>query len=337
MPPLPEGRAVRSVVPPDAEPDVRGPDRGALERARERLRDVAYATPLEPTPWLTDVAGVPVHLKLECWQRTRSFKFRGAYNAIAALDPATRSGGLVTASAGNHGLAVATAAELLDADATVFVPEGAPATKKARIRRAGGRLREVPGTYDAAAAAARAFAEETGAHFLSAFADPAVVAGQGTVGLEILEQLPDAAGVLVPVGGGGLAAGVGIALGGRAEVLGVQSTATTAMHAAFAAGRVVPVDDPATTLCDGLAGETEPVAYRRARAVMASIGLVEEASVASAIRGLYRNEGVVAEGSGAVGVAAVLAGDLHLTGPTVVVISGGNIDAAVLAEILSED
>ena len=329
------------MIAPDLEPgfesDVDGPDRDAVERARERLRHVAYGTPLEPTPWLSDLAGVPVHLKLECWQRTRSFKFRGAYNAIAALDPATRGRGLVTASAGNHGLAMATAAALLDAEATIFVPEGAPATKKARIRRAGGRLREVPGIYDDAAVAARAFAEETGAYFLSAFADPAVVAGQGTVGLETLEQLPEVAEVLVPVGGGGLAAGVGIALGGRAEVLGVQSTATTAMHAAFAAGRVVPVDDPATTLCDGLAGETEPVAYRRARAVMASVRLVEEASVARAIRGLYRHEGVVAEGSGAVGVAAILAGNLHLTGPTAVVITGGNIDATVLAEILTED
>ena len=318
---------------------IPGPAIDALELARERLRGVAYRTPLERSDWLSDVAGVPVHLKLECWQRTRSFKLRGAYNAMAALPEPVRSRSVVTASAGNHGLAVATAARLLGVEAVVYVPEGAPATKKSRIRRAGATLREVGGIYDDAAAAARAFSAEAGAYYLDAFTDPDVVAGQGTVGLEILEQLPEAASVLVPVGGGGLVAGVGIAVRGSpqpARVIGVQSTATTAMHAAFAAGRVVPVDDPVETLCDGLAGETEPEAFRRVRAVTETIRLVDEGSVAPAIRSLYRREGVVAEGSGAVGVAAVLAGDLHLDGPAVVVISGGNIDAAVLARILED-
>ena len=347
--PVPEAHG--TVVQPDAAPDAgpgtdtpphAGPDRADVERARDRLRGVAYRTPLERSAWLSDAAGVPVHLKLECWQRTRSFKLRGAYNAMAALPEAIRSRGVVTASAGNHGLAVATAAQLLDAGATVYVPEMAPATKKGRIREAGATLREVPGIYDDAAAAARAFADETGAYFLNAFADADVVAGQGTVGLEILDQLPDVATVLVPVGGGGLAAGVGIAVAVRSgaapgvRVVGVQSTATTAMHAAFAAGRVVPVDDPVATLCDGLAGETEPAAYRRARAVTESIHLVDEGAVAPAIRSLYRREGVITEGSGAVGVAAILAGDVHLEGPVAVVISGGNIDAAVLARILED-
>ncbi|MDX1675608.1 MAG: threonine/serine dehydratase, partial [Longimicrobiales bacterium] len=337
------------MVQPDAAPDAGpgtdtpqapDPDLAELQRARERLRGIAYRTPLERSTWLSEAAGVPVYLKLECWQRTRSFKLRGAYNAMAALPEPIRSRGVVTASAGNHGLAVATAARLLDTSATVYVPEGAPATKKRRIREAGGTLREVPGIYDDAAAAARAVADETGAYFLNAFADTDVVAGQGTVGLEILDQLPAVETVLIPVGGGGLAAGVGIAIRSGpapgARVLGVQSTATTAMHAAFAAGRVVPVDDPVTTLCDGLAGETEPAAYRRARAVMESIHLVDDGAVAPAIRSLFRREGVVAEGSGAVGVAAILAGDVHPKGPTAVVVSGGNIDAAVLARILED-
>ena len=319
------------------DPAPPGPRRADLDAARRRIRGAARHTPLEHSSWLSEHAGVPVHLKLECWQRTRSFKLRGAYNAVAALDPETRARGLVTASAGNHGLALAEAGRLLGAPATIFVPESAPATKKDRIRRAGGELREVAGIYDDAAAAARAFAEASGVRFLNAFADTDVVAGQGTVGLEILEDLPDVREVLVPVGGGGLAAGVGIAVAARARVTGVQSTATTAMHAAFEAGRVVGVDDPPETLCDGLAGETETEAYERARGVVDSIRLVDEAAVAPAIRELYRVEGVVAEGSGAVGVAAILAGDLHLEGSAVVVISGGNIDRHVLARILGGD
>ena len=312
-------------------------ERSDLEAARRRLRNAAHHTPLERSAWLTDRAGVPVYLKLECWQRTRSFKLRGAYNAVAALDADTRARGLVTASAGNHGLALAEAGRLLETRTTVFVPESAPATKKERIRQAGGELRQVAGIYDDAAAAARAFAGASGGHFLSAFTDPDVVAGQGTVGLEILDDLPDVREILVPVGGGGLAAGVGIAVAGTARVVGVQSTATTAMHAAFSAGRVVAVDDPPETLCDGLAGETEPVAYARACPVVERIDLVDEAVIGPAIRALYRNEAVVAEGSGVVGVAAILAGDLHIEGPAVVVISGGNIDAHVLARILDGD
>lgn len=315
-------------------PDV---ERAALEAARERIRGAARHTPLQYSHWLSAAAGVPVYLKLECWQRTRSFKFRGAYNAVAGLTAAAREQGLVTASAGNHGLALALAASLHETTATVFVPESAPVTKKDRIRRMGGELREVPGIYDDAAAIARDFADETGAYLLSAFADPDVVAGQGTVGLEILDDLPEVREVIVPVGGGGLAAGVGIAVrDAGARVLGVQSSATTAMHAAFEAGEVVPVDDPDATLCDGLAGETEAVAYERARAVMQSIELVDEARIAPAIRALYHNEAVVAEGSGAVGVAAVLAGELTLEGPAVVVISGGNIDMATLGQIFSQ-
>ncbi|MFW5952449.1 MAG: threonine ammonia-lyase, partial [Gemmatimonadota bacterium] len=214
------------------------PDGFAIAAARERLAGVARPTPLARSPWLSERVGVAVHLKLECWQRTHSFKLRGAYNAVAALDPATRRRGLVTASAGNHGLAVAHAARLHGAPATVIVPRGAPATKKARIRREGAELREVEGTYDDAAAAARALADERDAHLLHAFADPEVVAGQATVGLEIVESLPDVREVVVPVGGGGLAAGVGAALRDRApaaRVLGVQSTATRAMRDAFEA------------------------------------------------------------------------------------------------------
>lgn len=315
------------------------PDSAALERARARLQGVSRHTPLQLSPWLSSRVGAPVHLKLECWQVTHSFKLRGAFNAIAALEPSVRSRGLVTASAGNHGLAVAHAARLHDTAATIFVPARAPETKKARIRRLGAELREVADSYDDAAAAARAFSSETGARLVHAFNDPDVVAGQGTVGLEVLEDLPAVREVVVPVGGGGLAAGVGAAFrahGGAARVLGVQSTSTRAMHAAFEAGGVVASTD-AATLCDGLAGETEAAAYGRARMALDDLRLVNEDRVAPAIRGLFEHEGIVAEGAGVVGVAALLESVFPVKGPVAVVVSGGNIDSGRLARILMED
>jgi threonine dehydratase len=322
------------------------PAAAELDRARRRIAGVARRTPLHRSPWLSELTDSDVYLKLECWQATHSFKLRGAANAVAALPPDVAGRGVVTASAGNHGLAVAHAAGLRGVKATVFVPRRAPETKKRRIRRSGAELREVDGGYDDAAAAARAFADRTGAHLLHAFVDPHVVAGQGTVGLEILETLPDVRQIVVPVGGGGLLAGIGGAVaagpaaGGSGQppvgVVGVQSSATRAMHAAFEAGAVVPVpDDP--TLCDGLAGETEAPAYERARRVTDRIVLVDEAAIAPAIRSLFREEGIVSEGSGVVGVAALLEGALDAAGPTAVVITGGNIDAPTLARILDDD
>lgn len=315
------------------------PDAGTLGEARARLRGVVRHTPLEPSAWLSERAGAAVHLKLESWQVTHSFKLRGAFNAIASLDAGTRARGLVTASAGNHGLAVAHAARLHDVRATIFVPADAPGTKKARIRRLGADLREVAGGYDAAAEAARDLAAETGVYLVHAFDDPAVVAGQATVALEILDDLPGVREIVVPVGGGGLAAGTGAAVRAHASgvrVLGVQSAATRAMYDAFRAGGVVASVD-APTLCDGLAGETEACAYERARAALDDLRLVEEAAVGPAIRALYEREGLVAEGAGAVGVAAVLGGVLKLHGPTAVVVSGGNIDGHRLARILAEE
>jgi threonine dehydratase len=316
-----------------------GPDLPAVMRAWSRIRRDVRRTPLLHSPWLSGHAGVPTYLKLECWQVTHSFKFRGALNAVMTLGRSAGARGLVTASAGNHGQALALAAARFGASATVFAPAATPGGKQARIRDHGARLVLVPGTYDDAAAAARQFAAERGASFVHAFDDPEVVAGQGTVGLEVVEELPTVRTVVVPVGGGGLAAGVGLAVKGlagpTARIVGVQSTETPAMHAAFTAGSVVPVR-VRPTLCDGLAGETEPASFERVRRVMDAPHLVPEAAVADAIRALHGREGLVAEGSGAVGVAAVLGG-LRLEGPAVIVVSGGNIDSATLARVLAGD
>ncbi|HUE77073.1 MAG TPA: threonine/serine dehydratase [Longimicrobiales bacterium] len=324
----------RRVSRTELRPNVR-----ELYEARERVRRVARHTPLQHSQWLSDHVGGEVWLKLECWQRTNSFKVRGAYNAIASLDEATRDKGLVTASAGNHGQAVALAARLFEARATIYVPTNAPETKKARIRGFGAELREIDGIYDDAAAAARQHVDDTGAYYVHPFSDPAVVAGQGTVGLEIIEDLPSVKTVVVPVGGGGLVAGIGIALksitGDSTRILGVQSTMTSSMFRAFEAGHVVETEI-GKTLCDGLAGEVEEASFERARPVVDHMALVDEDDVAPAIRALYHRDGVVAEGAGAVGVAALLSGAIEPDGPTAVVISGGNIDVENLARIFSK-
>src|SRR5688572_81918 len=297
--------------------------------ARKRIATIERRTPLDRSLWLTELTGHDVYLKLECWQRTRSFKMRGAYNAISSLDSAARASGLVTASAGNHGQAVALAAREVGARATIFVPSTAPETKKNRIRSFGAQLRDQEPTYDEAQVAAQRFAEETGAHFVHAFSDHAVVAGQGTVGLEILEDLPRVHDVLVPVGGGGLIAGIGVAIksaGGEVGVLGVQSTETTAMYDSFRAGHAVDCSI-GPTLADGLAGCTDQLSYERAREVVDEMYLVDESALPAAIRALYRHDGIIAEGGAAVVVAAVVEGVLKVSGPTVLVITGGNIDA----------
>lgn len=305
--------------------------------ARARLTGITRETPLEPSPWLSEVTGAPVHLKLECWQRTNSFKLRGAYNAVASLGPLAAARGIVAASAGNHGQGVALAATELGAASTVFVPTTAPETKKQRIRRYGATLREAEGGYDGAEGAARAFAEETGACFVHPYLDPTVVAGQGTIGLEVLERQPALTDILVPIGGGGLIAGIGLVVkqltDGCARVHGVQSEHTNAMRAALETGRLDP--PPARpTLADGLAGGVDAEAVERVRIVADGVVVVPELGVGDAIAQLFRHHGIVVEGSAAVGIAALLHGLVRPTGPTVVVLTGANIDAARLAPLL---
>jgi threonine dehydratase len=310
-----------------------------VRAAAWRLDGVARRTPLERSDALSEISGADVRLKLEGMQRTGSFKLRGAYNFIAGLAAEDRARGLVTASAGNHGQGVALAARLLGARAVVYVPASAPDNKQRRIARHGAELRRVDGGYDDAHAEAQAFAARTGACFVHAFSDPAVVAGQGTVGLEIFEELPGVRTLVVPVGGGGLAGGIGIvarALGDGVRLVGVQTHETAAVHASLAAGRLVsPPYGP--TLCEGLSGDTDEAALELARRVVDEVVLVPEDAVRRAIRWLYVEEGVVAEGSAAVAAAALLEGAVsHVAGPVAAVLTGSNLDASRLAQILTE-
>jgi threonine dehydratase len=306
--------------------------------AAARIGPHVHRTPLERSAWLSDAAGVDILLKLESCQRTRSFKVRGAFNAILSLAADGVHGGLVTASAGNHGQAVALAGHTAGLDATVFVPADAPETKKQRILAFGARLNDSAADYDAAERLARAHAESTGARFIHAYSDRDVVAGQGTVGLELLEQFDGLTEVIVPVGGGGLIAGVGAVVRGadpRMRVVGVQSSETRGMYDAFAAGGPTAVT-VTPTLADGLAGGVDAASYERARAVVNDLVLVDEALLAPAIRQLYERDGVVAEGAAATGVAAIATGLVRPRGPTALVITGGNIDARRLACVLTE-
>lgn len=311
---------------------------GDVLRAARRLEGRVRRTPLERSDALSEATGAEVWLKLEGLQRTGSFKVRGALNAVASLSAAERARGLVTASAGNHGLGVAFAARETGARATVFVPESAAETKTRRISRLGAELVRVAGGYDDAHARAEEHAARAGGVFVHAYSAADVVAGQGTVALEVARELPDARTLLAPVGGGGLIGGMGTvarALLPGARVVGVQTDQTSAMHASLAAGRLVtpPMGE---TICEGLSGETDQRSLDLATRVVDEVVLVSEAAARRAVRWLFVEEGVVAEGSAAVGVAALLEGVLRPPeGPVVVVLTGSNVDAARLASILA--
>jgi threonine dehydratase len=306
-----------------------------VQAAAARIAPYVRRTPLEESLWLSQLTGDTVTLKLECWQPTGSFKVRGAFNAIASLGAAERMRGLVTASAGNHGQAVARAAARFGAGAVIFVPRSAPDAKKSRIRAYGATLDETSATYDDAEDAAFAYAREHGATFVHPYSDAAVVAGQGTIALEIIDEMPDVRNIIVPVGGGGMLAGMATVLGPRGvRVIGVQSDATPNMHAALEAGALVecPI---IPTLADGLAGRTDALNVRRLQSLGTPVHLVPESSLAAAIRDLFVHDGVVAEGAGVVPVAALRTLALGLEGPTALVISGRNIDAPKLARMLA--
>lgn len=306
--------------------------------ARQRIAGRLHRTPLEASPWLSGVTGFPVWLKLECLQRTRSFKARGALNAVASLTVGDRARGLVTASAGNHGQGVALAARTLEAACTIYVPETASALKVGRMRELGAEVRHFGANYDEAAEEAHNHSERTGAVYIHAFSDPAVVAGQATVGLEILEDLPEVANVLAPVGGGGLIGGVGIVMKSTnpaIHLFGVQTPPTSSMYESFRAGRAVTAGLGESTLADGLHGGVDTPSYERARGVVESMRLVEEDLLPGAIRQLYQHHGIVAEASGVVAVALLLSGAIQLAGPTVAIVTGGNIDPERLASFLT--
>ena len=309
----------------------------SVHAAAERMRCVVARTALRLSPSLSRATGAECWLKLECEQHTGSFKLRGAFNALALIPAAGRSRGVVASSAGNHGLGVARAGRELGIAATIFVPSTAPAVKREGIARLGATVDSSRADYDSAMVAALEHAAATGATFVNPCAGDDLLAGQGTVALEIHEELATVAAVVVPVGGGGLAGGMASYLRAAApgvRILGAQSERTDAMARSLAAGRVVDIGHE-PTLADGLAGAIDAEGLAIGRAALDDVAVVSEDAIAEAIAWLAREEGLTVEGSGAAGVAALLTGALgSVAGPVAVVVSGGNIDPARHAAIV---
>lgn len=312
-------------------------DGSDVEAAKRLLAGVARLTPLHESPMLSGKAAGPVLLKCENLQRTGSFKLRGAYVRIARMDPRTRARGVVAASAGNHAQGVALAAALLGCRATVFMPETAPPPKVAATRGYGANVRLEGADVAEALAAAVAFAEETGSAFVHPFDDADVIAGQGTVGQEILDQCPNVATVVVPCGGGGLLSGVAAAIKAKrpgVRVVGVQAETAAAMPPSLEAGR--PVTLPAVpTIADGIAVSRpgDMTLAHVARLADTVVTVSDEAILRAVLFALERAR-MVAEPAGAAGIAAVMQDARAFEPPVVVVVSGANIDPVVMLHAL---
>jgi threonine dehydratase len=307
----------------------------SIREAAAGLVGVAERTELRFMPDLSAKAGVPVHLKLESQQPTGAFKTRGAWTAVRRLPPEQRVRGVITYSSGNHGQAVAFAAHRLGIRAVIVMPETAPRTKVEGVKRWGGETVFAGRTSEDRYKRAVELQASQGLTMIPPFDHPDVVAGQATVALEILEQLPEVAWVAAPVGGGGLAAGIAAALAAlksAARLATVEPEGSAALAEALKAGRIVRLERTAS-IADGLlplsVGKLNfAILNGRAQPV-----LVSEAAIAEATRWLNGEQGLVVEPSGAVTTAAIRSGAFRPNGPTVLVVSGGNADAAVLAQL----
>jgi threonine dehydratase len=309
-----------------------------VRAARARLDRSIHVTPCAHSETLSTMTGARVFVKLENLQMTGSFKERGAANTLLQLRPAERRRGVVTASAGNHGLAVAFHAARLGIAAVIAMPAWAPLRKIAWARRHGAEVVLHGENYDEAYARALEIEAERGLVFVHPFDDPRVIAGQGTIGLELAEQVPDLDAVLVPVGGGGLIGGIRLALKAimpGVQVIGVQAEETPAMQAALAAGHRVVVP-AASSIADGIAVRRVGVhTFDLARRYVDEVVSVGEEEIANAILLLLEIEKTVVEGAGAVALAALVNRRVALSGKTVVLLlSGGNIDVNVVAQII---
>jgi threonine dehydratase len=307
------------------------PSAREVREAQARIAPYVKRTPLIHSAALSALVGGEVYLKLECHQDGGSFKLRGALNALLSLSPAERAAGVVASSAGNHGIGVAMAAERLGIRATLFVPATAPQVKREKIAARGAIVDASQPNYDAAEDAARAFAARTGATFVSPCTGRTLLAGAGTVALEMFEDLPTLRTLVVCVGGGGLVGGIGGYVreeAAGARILGAQSIRTNAMALALEQGHAVDIPD-LPTLADGLAGRVDEEMYQQGRAALDAIATVTEEAIAEAIRFLHETHELVVEGSGAVGTAALRSGAIKPQAfPVGVTISGANIDTA---------
>ncbi|WP_234186518.1 hydroxyectoine utilization dehydratase EutB [Shinella sp. NM-101] len=303
-----------------------------IEQAARRIEGRVLHTPFTLSAALAERCGVPVGLKLEHHQTTGSFKLRGATNAVLSLSPEERARGVVAASTGNHGRALAHAASAEGSVATICMSRLVPDNKVSEIRRLGATVRIVGRSQDEAQLEVDRLVAEDGLVMVPPFDAPAIVAGQGTLGLEIVEAMPDVATVLVPLSGGGLAAGVAAAVKGRSPktcVIGLTMARGAAMKPSLDAGLPVAVEEVAS-LADSLGGGIgldNAVTFGMCRALLDDVILLSEPEIAAGMRHVYAQEREVVEGAGAVGIAALLSGRLgRLDGPVAVILSGRNVD-----------
>jgi len=321
---------------------IAGPSLADVEAARVIVSRVAEVTPVETSRYLSDLLGAPVHLKCENLQRTGSYKIRGAYNRMSRLTDEEKARGVVAASAGNHAQGVAFAARELGIAATIFMPIGVALPKLQATRHYGAEVVLRGHTVSEPLAAAQEFAKRTGAVYIPPFDHADVVAGQGTLGLELLEQVPELETVVVPIGGGGLISGVASVLKRRAaeqgrsiRVIGVQATNAAAYPVSLAAGVATEIA-MSPTIADGIAvAKPGKLNFEIVRDTVDEIVTVDDDDIARAMLVLIERAKLVVEPAGAVGVAAIMTGKVTASGPTVVVLSGGNIDPLIMERVIA--
>ncbi|MGH3933694.1 MAG: threonine ammonia-lyase [Pseudonocardiaceae bacterium] len=308
-----------------------------IRAARETLHGVVRRTPLKYFRVLEQRCGIPTYLKCENLQLTGSFKIRGAYVRIRALSAVQRARGVVAASAGNHGQGVALAAAMLGTTATIYMPVTVALPKLAATQDYGAQVHLIGDAVEESLAAARTFAQDTGAVFIHPFDHPDVLAGQGTVGLEVLEQLPDVGTVLVPTGGGGLVGGIAAAVKGvkpEVKVIGVQAEGAAVWPASLAAG--VPVGlRQRHTMADGISvAELGPVSFAHVSGLVDEVLTVGEEALSQALLLCLERAKMLVEPAGAAAVAALLDPTVHFPGPVCAVLSGGNVDPLLLMHVI---
>ena len=309
-----------------------------IKAAAERGAGVVLPTPLFPSSTFSALSGREILMKAENQQRAGSFKIRGAINALSLLDASQRASGVVAASAGNHAQGVALAASTLGIAATVFMPESAMIPKIDATRGYGAEVRLAGANIGEALDAARQWGKETGAHFVHPYDDPAIIAGQGTLGIEILEQASNVGTIVVPVGGGGLVSGVGAAvkaINPSVRIIGVESEATAPYVASRLAKKATDVE-PRYTLADGIAvARASALCFDHIEAFVDELVTVDDAQMAQAVVMLLERAKLLVEASGAAPLAAVIAGLVpEAPGSTVLVLSGGNVDLLLLDQVI---
>jgi threonine dehydratase len=312
-----------------------------IKKAHDRIKDVVYKTPFAYAPILSQKVGNEIYLKKENLQTTGAFKLRGAFNKIASIPEEKRKKGVIAASAGNHAQGVAFSANYFNVPAIIVMPEATPLTKVTGVKEYGGEVVLAGNNYDEAYEYAVKLAKEKGLEFIHPFADEEVIAGQGTIAIEMLEQVPDLDYIIVPIGGGGLISGIASAakqINPHIKIIGVTAEGAPAMRLSFLSGSVQDTTF-VKTIADGIAvRDTNPKMYKLVKEVVDDIVEVDDEEIANAILFLMERQKVVVEGAGAVGVAALLHHKIKFTAPKKVgvVLSGGNIDVTMINLIIEK-